>query len=72
MGGPQAPAAGALEPEERPEETGRIEAGRGGIEEVDDDGGSAGDQEERDRRPSDACMPMPEDVGPPPTPARTA
>ena len=54
MGGPQAPAAGALVPEERPEEAGRIEASCGGVEDVEDGGCAADQKEQRDRRPSDA------------------
>jgi len=57
MGGPQAPAAGALEPEERPEKAGRKKAGGGGIEQKEDGTGRHADQDE--------------DAGPPATPART-
>ncbi len=52
MGGPQAPAAGALEAEERPEEAGRIEARGGGIEQKEDR--RQRNEEQRGRRPSDA------------------
>jgi hypothetical protein len=54
--GPQAPAAGAVEVEERPEEAGRVESRRRRIE------------KEQDRNPRQGEA---KDAGSPATPART-
>jgi len=69
VGGPQAPAPGAFQAEQRPEQTGRIEAVRRRIEKKEDYGSKQ--EDEGDRRPSDTRAPKSEDAGPPATPART-
>lgn len=66
---PQAPAAGALKPEDGPEKAGRIEAVDRRVK--DDQDYSECQKKQSGRRPSDARAPESEDVGPPPTPART-